>query len=90
MPKLVFENGRPVPSGKDTKSHSRHYVPHGKDAFDETYKHILSIGALQMQDFIRDKRNERRIRAIENLRRVNAARKRARDNVNSVVPFDKK
>tara|TARA_X000000950_G_C13815024_1_gene619399 strand:+ start:1082 stop:1357 length:276 start_codon:yes stop_codon:yes gene_type:complete len=88
MPKLVWENNRQVPPAKNTKSHSRHYVPSGKDSFDQTYKHILSIGAFQMQEFCRDKRNERRIRAVENLRRITAARRRARDGVNSVVPFD--
>lgn len=54
MPKLVWDNNRQVPSAKNTKSHSRHYVPSGSsmagdDAFVSTYKHVLGMGAYNMQ-----------------------------------------
>ena len=55
MPRLVWDNGKLVPPAKDTKSHMLHYVPHGADSpFDLTYKHILSIGALKMQEHCRE------------------------------------
>jgi len=41
---LVFDNGERVPSAKNTKSHSRHYVPKGKDAFALTYDDTLRMG----------------------------------------------
>ena len=54
MTKLVWDNNRQVPSAKNTKSHSRHYVPSassiaGDDAFVRTYHHVMTIGAYNMQ-----------------------------------------
>jgi len=70
MKLISFENGKPVPSGRTAKSHSRHYVPAGKDAFDRTYHHILSIGALGMQQNCRDELLEEKKRRIALARRM--------------------
>ncbi len=47
--KLVWDNGVQVPSASDTKSHSRHYVASGDDAFAITYRDTLRLGVLNMQ-----------------------------------------
>ena len=52
--KLVWDNDRQIPSAKNTKSHSRHYVPSGgsiasEDKFIQHYHHLFTLGAWQMQ-----------------------------------------
>lgn len=74
--KLVFENDRPVPSGSDTKSHSRHYVPSGQDAFSQTYRHILSVGAFNIQENMRDKYQEQIQKRIARCKELSAMCKR--------------
>ena len=86
MPKLVWENNRQVPPAKNTKSHMRHYVPSGRDAFDQTYHHMMRIGAWQMQEFLRDKRQEQRQKALSGLRNTINRLKTKRDS--QVVSFD--
>jgi|9_EtaG_2_1085328.scaffolds.fasta_scaffold79676_2 hypothetical protein len=46
--KLVWDNGKQVPPAKNTKSHSRHYVASGEDAFAITYHDTLRLGVLNM------------------------------------------
>ena len=46
--KLVWDNGKQVPPAKNTKSHSRHYVASGEDAFSITYHDTLRLGVLNM------------------------------------------
>ena len=46
---LAWDNKKPTMKAKDTKSHSRHYVPSGESAFDITYRDTLRIGLLNMQ-----------------------------------------
>lgn len=37
---LVWDNGRMVPPSRTARSHSRHYVPSGQDAYMQTYGHV--------------------------------------------------
>lgn len=46
---LAWDNQKPTMKVKDTKSHSRHYVASGENAFDMTYRDTLRIGLLNMQ-----------------------------------------
>ena len=91
MSKLVWENNSIVPSAKGTKSHSRHYVPHGRDAFDETYEHIMRIGVWNIQPLLRDANNERHKRNVQKLSALSqrlGKLKAIKQSGNLVVPFD--
>lgn len=45
---LAWDNQKPTIKAQDTRSHSRHYVPSGGDAFVSTYKSTLDIGLANM------------------------------------------
>lgn len=57
--KLVWDNNKPVPPAKDTRSHMRHITPSGDgmagdSPFIRTYRHVLGIGAYNMQQHCKD------------------------------------
>jgi len=90
--KVAWENNSIVPSAKGTKSHSRHYVPQGRDAFGETYEHLMRIGVWNIQPLLRDANNERHKRNVEKLRKASqrlGKLKAIKQSGNLVVPFDK-
>ena len=57
--KLVWDNNRQVPPAKDNRSHMRHITPSadsvtGDSAFSRTYRHIMTIGAHNMQQHCKE------------------------------------
>lgn len=89
MTKPSFENGRivPITQGRIRASQGQ-WTPRTPDATEQTYEHIMNIGALNMQEFCRDKRDERRRKALAGLSKTIDRLKRKRDSL--VVPFDNK
>ena len=83
MPKLVWENNRQVPPAKNVKSHMRHYVPRGRDAFDQTYHHMMRIGAFKLQE----RAGFYRLQRLEGAQKI-AQRILAKRNNGRVVAFD--
>ena len=47
---LAWDNQKPTIKTKDTRSHSRYYVPSGDDALVTTYRSTFDIGLINMPD----------------------------------------
>ena len=89
MTKPTFENGRivPITSGR-VKSSQGNWTPRTPDATEKTYRHIMHVGAANMQQTALAYRENIRSAAKAAIMRKVERRKRLREG-QSVVSFDK-
>jgi hypothetical protein len=52
--KLVWDNGKPTRAVSDLRCEQGRWTPRTPDATEQTYKHLLSIGAYKMQEHCKE------------------------------------